>query len=112
MNKLVSSLAESIDSNIDKASLLLRLNHWNKEKVIELYFSDTEKFLNKLGLNKLDYCDGIDSDLNNNNSSEIECSICDETCLYNNSYSVDGIHRFCRNCYSDYLLSHHFYEYF
>ena len=32
------------------ASMLLRMNNWNKEKFVTQYFEDTDRLLNKLGL--------------------------------------------------------------
>jgi ariadne-1 len=103
LNQLVANLAESIDSTNELSSLLLRLNHWSRERVTENYFSNADSYLKKLGVDKVEYCDGYDSYKSQKESDTIECNICDDEVDFTESYSADSSHRFCKSCYRDYL---------
>lgn len=83
----------------EAAAILLRHLRWNKERLIDQYMEKTEEVLESAGL-------GQDSEANPPKIQEVKGFVCDICCddspgLY--SFAMKCEHRFCIDCYRQYL---------
>ena len=132
MLKMIEDVASLLDLNKDITQSLLQNNKWDREKLIDAFFSDPEKVMKAAGLDL--YIDTTDAfnpgsaadgsipvklfrnssnpsvgttnsngTTSNNNKELFKCRICyDET---SNAFSMGCGHKFCRSCYEEYLSS-------
>lgn len=95
-DKLVNDLAETLAISPLKSSMLMRANKWNQERIVTEYFEDSQKLLKNGGLQFLEKkCESKDE--------EIECRICDDDFPLEETLAIGCGHRFCEDCWKDYL---------
>lgn len=80
------------------AALLLRENEWNRERLIERWMEDSAAVLAKAGISSGD----LDQPAKHPRK-KMECPICLETCSSKNSYALGCGHRYCNDCWRQYL---------
>lgn len=96
MTQEVSSLL-GVDDDISQ--VLLHKYRWNKERLVEEFFSDSDKALESAGL-------VVTKAIGNGDTfRENFCRICLSQCDPNRLYSLSCNHKFCVECYQGYLVS-------
>ena len=82
----------------EATAILLRHQKWNKERLIEAYMDSPEKVLERAGL-------GPDSEQNPQTQviKNFSCDICCEDSPGLESYALKCGHRYCVDCYRQYL---------
>ena len=107
MKQHIGNLIEEISStlNIDGeiVSLLLRNYQWKTDRLMENYLLNSLKCLNENNLTKINKKN--DNKYSSNNNLMIECSICVSDVKISNTFSLDCNHRFCNQCWTDYISS-------
>ena len=71
---------------------------WNKEKLIDKWMEDSAKVLEKAGITSGDLTKAPDS-----KNKKKDCMICLEPMSSKNSYALGCGHRYCNDCWSQYL---------
>eukprot|EP01083_Nonionella_stella_P233911 823689_1 len=97
VDKIAESLAQTLHIEPPIASLLLRANGWNKEKLLDKYFTSSDEVYDAAGIIVLP------KDENSSNMDPIECGICCDDVPLSETFSLECGHRFCQTCWSDYL---------
>jgi len=82
------------------AAMLLRANEWNKEKLINRWMEDSEKVLAAAGISSGDLVS-----TKKHSRKKMECPICMENCSSKNSYALGCGHRYCNDCWQQYLMT-------
>lgn len=117
MRNLVTEVSALLRLNEDICQLLLQQYKWNKEKLLEMYYSDgdSEKILVDTGVDLYDekvlaQITMSDSRLFQPPSSSIpkekldqDCRICTAELDTSNSFALGCKHYFCRECYGEYI---------
>jgi hypothetical protein len=111
MKKLVGEVAGLLDLDTDSSQVLLQAFRWNKEKLLDSFFANTDKIMGDSGLDL--YSNSLiafKSSPNKERESRIsdnqtfQCRICcDDECDLSVSFALGCEHTFCRPCYSEYL---------
>ena len=99
MQHMTQEVSSLLGISEDMSLILLHQFRWNKERLVEDFFSDSDKALEKAGLV---------ADMNGGNSEprrENFCRICLSECEPENLYSLSCNHKFCLECYTGYLNS-------
>lgn len=96
-NALVSDVADTLNLSHTKASMLLRKNGWNKERLVSAYFEDAAKVEAQAGLVK----EG--SGGSQGEEAEVECAICSDDVAWADTHALGCGHRYCKECWGDYL---------
>jgi ariadne-1 len=81
----------------DVANILLRKYKWNKERLIDVYYNDTEEILKEAGVSNQE------PSTSPSPSSSIRCRICGDLFGKDDCYSLNCQHSFCKGCYGTYL---------
>lgn len=97
--KLTEDLAETLNVSQSTASILLRHNNWNQEKVQAAYFEDADRLLSKCGVKLANGRQPMEE----NKDEEFECGICDDDVPFADTHALKCGHRFCKDCWEDYL---------
>mmetsp|Transcript_205 Transcript_205/g.189 ORF Transcript_205/g.189 Transcript_205/m.189 type:complete len:508 (+) Transcript_205:201-1724(+) len=95
---LVRDVAQLLDLSEDVSQILLARFRWDKERLIDGYYSNPEKVMMDAGL---ELYAGIDSVP----TASIVCSICGDEAQPENTYGLGCKHMFCAICYGQYLLT-------
>jgi hypothetical protein len=110
MNCLVNEVSSLLDINTDMAQALLQYNKWDKEKLIDIFFADSEKALKESGLDFFSQ-DTLSSVLYNDDGDRggthkvgsdgkagtFNCRICcDPEVEMGTAFSLGCGHKFCR----------------
>jgi ariadne-1 len=117
MRGLVTEVSALLRLNEDICQILLQNYKWNKEKLLEMYYSDgdSEKILMDTGVDLFDervmsQITSSDSRLFRSPSSPMpaerlnqDCHICTAELNTSNSFSLGCKHFFCRDCYGEYI---------
>ncbi|KAK4498200.1 hypothetical protein PRZ48_010857 [Zasmidium cellare] len=98
-DKQVAEVATLLEQPHEQTAILLRFARWNKERLIEQYMDNQEEVLEKAGLGqdiardppRIETVDGF------------VCDICCEDEPGLQSFAMKCGHRFCINCYRQYL---------
>ncbi|UJO21663.1 E3 ubiquitin-protein ligase dbl4 [Fulvia fulva] len=98
-DRQVEEVANLLEQPHEATAILLRYGKWNKERLIEQYMDNQEEVLDKAGLGqevrshppRIDTIDGF------------ACDICCEDESGLESFAMRCGHRFCVNCYRQYL---------
>ncbi|KAK1093288.1 hypothetical protein LTR48_002643 [Friedmanniomyces endolithicus] len=95
----VAEVANLLEQPPEATAILLRYGRWNKERVIEQYMDNQEELLEKAGLGQ---------DIRRNpprieSVSGFVCDICCEDDHDMESFAMICGHRFCTDCYRQYL---------
>ena len=98
-DRQVAEVANLLEQPHEATAILLRYGRWNKERVIEQYMDNQEEVLEKAGLGqdlqreppRIETTDGF------------ACDICCEDEAGLQSFAMKCGHRFCVNCYRQYL---------
>ena len=119
MTALVKEVASLLDIHPDMAQHLLYYNKWDKERLIDSFFSNSEKALADAGLDL--FTDAIVSAANplslsltpakcpridnlKPSSAIFTCRICYNDQLHEHDcYNLGCGHKFCRECFSQYV---------
>lgn len=112
MNCLVNEVSSLLDLNTDMTQTLLHNNKWDKEKLVDIFFADSDRALKDAGLDLFSQ-ELISLALYDERSEEAEkssgkmgvfrCRICCDCCDVGTFFSLGCGHKFCRPCYSEYL---------
>lgn len=92
---------------IEEIAALLRLDHdiiqilfrklkWNKERLLDLYYTDRDDLFTNAGIT-------FGGQIPKNTSSIVTCRICGDENSYEQVFGLACGHKFCRDCYSTYL---------
>ncbi|TKA30353.1 hypothetical protein B0A50_02580 [Salinomyces thailandicus] len=98
-DRQVEEVATLLEQPAEQTAILLRFMSWNKERLIEQYMDNQEEVLDKAGLGanmssnppRLEAIDGF------------TCDICCEDEPGLQSFAMNCGHRFCVDCYRQYL---------
>lgn len=82
----------------ESAAILLRFGQWNKEKLIESYMEHQEQTLENAGLGP-----NFEETAKTERVSGFTCDICCEEGDDLKTYAMQCGHRFCVDCYGQYL---------
>ena len=98
-DKQVAEVANLLEQPTEATAILLRFGRWNKERVIEQYMDNQEETLDKAGLGQ---------DISKNPPRidvlpNFTCDICCEDDAGLQSFAMSCGHRFCVDCYRQYL---------
>jgi ariadne-1 len=102
LKHMMEEVASLLGVSLDHSLVLLHEYRWNKEKLVEEYFSNSNKTLEKSGIlvsdavalrvaGKDDMC------------RENYCRICLSQCDAKKLYGLSCGHKFCSDCYKGYL---------
>jgi ariadne-1 len=120
MDNVMKEVTTLLEIDNDSAQLLLQVFRWDKERLIDAFFSDPEKALREAGLDQYSSIDFsalsadrnaskiVSSSLASSNNTSVgtfPCRICCDECPVDTALSLGCKHPFCRNCYADYLRS-------
>jgi ariadne-1 len=100
MQRLVQEVSSLLDFSLDLCRLLLLYFKWDKERLIDNYYSDPEKVLFEAGLDK--YVEYYDRKSLSENA-HFRCRICCDDVSMSTMFSLGCDHFFCRPCYAEYL---------
>lgn len=113
MDYLISTVASLLNLDTDATQILLQNCRWNKEKLMDNFFSSSAKVLEEAGLDL--HTSEILASLGENrplvrflspdSRREFVCRICCESTEVNKAFSLGCGHLFCRPCYKEYLNS-------
>ena len=98
-DKQVAEIATLLEQPAEQTAILLRFMRWNKERLIEQYMDKQEEVLDKAGL-------GADMSSNPPRLEVMDgfmCDICCEDTPGLETYALKCGHRYCTNCYRQYL---------
>ncbi|BGP15687.1 hypothetical protein JCM10213_006142 [Rhodosporidiobolus nylandii] len=97
-NKAVAYVQEMLQLKPESAAVLLRYFDWKKEKLVDTYMEDADATLERAGIRE----DGAQPRLKRMRG--FTCEVCfDDSTAETLALSCD--HRFCKDCYSQYLTS-------
>ncbi|KAI9669153.1 MAG: hypothetical protein M1829_005154 [Trizodia sp. TS-e1964] len=97
-NSQIQEIATILGHAPETAAILLRFFKWNKETLIEAYMDDAEKVLEAAGLGP-----SMPANPKTRAISGFTCDICCEDGPGLQTYAMKCKHRYCTNCYSQYL---------
>lgn len=106
MDSMVEDVCSLLDIHSDVAQALLQLFKWDREKLTDAFFADSEKVLRDAGVDKWVEPPSSNSKASSKATSTgepVHCKIC-----YDDTVNVIGLgcgHKFCQPCYSDYLAT-------
>ena len=100
MQHMAQEASSLLGISDDMSLVLLHQFRWNKERLVEIFFSDSDKALEKAGLVVTDLSSG-----NCEACKENFCRICLSQCQPSSLYSLACNHKFCFECYTGYLNS-------
>ncbi len=103
ISNLVNELSLTLNIDIEIVSLLLRRYEWKTECLMENYLSNSLGVLNEHNLHLINKKN--DATLQLNPDLQIECNICVGDVKIMDTFSLDCSHRFCNECWSDYIIS-------
>lgn len=113
MKRLIDDVTNLLDLNYDVVQSLLQNNKWNKEKLIELFFSNPEKVMKNAGIDlysssiieqfAVDNTTKNDSNVLVDIEPTFQCRICYDSVSVKYVCCLGCNHRFCKPCYSEYL---------
>ena len=95
----IAEVANLLEQPHEATAILLRFFRWNKERLIEQYMDNQEEVLNKAGLGQ----DIRRSPPRIDTIPNFSCEICCEDTPGLQSFAMKCGHRFCANCYRQYL---------
>lgn len=98
LDSYTTDIANLFSIHYDIASILLRNYKWNKERLIDVYYSDTQHLLEKVGVYPL-----ILSPTFLSSTISIRCRICGDLFQINECFYLNCGHQFCKGCYGTYL---------
>eukprot|EP01084_Bolivina_argentea_P097605 175455_1 len=103
IRNLIGELSLTLNIDIEIVSLLLRKYEWKTDRLMENYLSNSLKCLNEHNLHLINKKN--DAKLTANSDLMIECNICINDVKISSTFSLDCNHRFCNDCWSDYIVS-------
>lgn len=98
-DKQIEEVSSILGQPPEATAILLRHLRWNKERLIDQYMEKTEEVLEGAGL-------GETADANPPRLEKVPgfvCDICCEDDADMNTFAMKCGHRFCVNCYKQYL---------
>lgn len=102
MNKLVKGVSGLVGCDAETAAMLLRRFRWSRDRLVASMYggSGDTKSVSTFGL------DGLSKEAPAPAASEeVECAICMSDCAVKDTYALGACnHRFCLDCWSDYLV--------
>jgi len=111
MRRLVTEVSTLLDVSYDVSKCLLQNNKWNKEKLIESFFANSEKVMKNAGVDLYDA--SVTKQFRGGGTTEkddakspinVNCRICyDQFSCASDVFSLGCKHHFCQCCYSEYL---------
>lgn len=112
LTALVNEVSTLLDISEDEAQGILQYFKWDKEKMMDGYFSNSEKVRKSCGLDlfSLDLCNQVlPPPLTSTpvvaSAKLITCRICYDEVDISETFALGCKHAFCRNCFSEYLRS-------
>jgi Zinc finger, C3HC4 type (RING finger) len=117
LDGLVEEVASLLCIDTDQAEIVLQGFRWNKEKLTEKFFAEPERVLRDCGLSDYDgeairhnlqyvlaSLNGSESKTDGGVGDEaLLCRICCDDVPSSKAFSLGCNHRFCRDCYGEYL---------
>ena len=97
-DKQFQEVASVIELPTEQTAILLRFMRWNKEKLLEMYMENPEKVLEDAGLGPT-FAEAPKT----RTIPGFECEICYENGPSLQSYAMKCGHRYCADCYTQYL---------
>ena len=103
IDNLIQEVSTTLNIDAEIVSLLLRKYGWKTDRLMENYLLDSIKCLNDNHLNQINQKD--DSKYSTNKDLMVECPICVNDVKISTTFSLDCQHRFCTECWTDYISS-------
>eukprot|EP01084_Bolivina_argentea_P043040 79323_1 len=100
MKEMIASISATLNIDDEMVSLLLRRYDWKSDRLMENYLSDSRKCLKQHTMHLID---GKKDETMSN--AEIECPICVSDVKLRDTFSLGCNHRFCNECWTDYIAS-------
>ena len=97
----VGEVSTILGQSPEAAAILLRHLRWNKERLIETYMEKPEELLDAAGLEP----SGINKNPATTKVNDFLCEICCEDEPGMETYAMKCGHRYCVDCYTQYLSS-------
>lgn len=105
---MICDISSTLNLDGEMVSLLLRRYGWKTERLMENYLSDSVKCLSDNNLHSISPKDddkSLTTTTTNGADTEIECAMCLDDVPYSDTFSLQCNHRFCRQCWTDYITS-------
>lgn len=99
LDALVDETSRLFAISLDEAQILLQQCKWNKERMIEKFYSNEEKLRKEACLDL--FCPDVRCDA----KEDVTCRICYDTVSPDQVHALGCRHFFCRDCYGGYLES-------
>ena len=96
----IKEVAEILNQPPEAAAILLRHLRWNKERLFERYMENQEELLDAVGLEA-----DASHTPKTRKASGFSCEICCEEGDQISTYALKCGHRYCVDCYTQYLAS-------
>lgn len=100
MDRLVREISQLLDFSYDVAQILLSKFRWDKERLIDGYYANSEKVMVDAGL---EFSANLSTVLCE--SANTICSICGDQVEIPEMYALGCGHKFCSACYGTYLIT-------
>lgn len=97
-NQQINEVATILGLPPESAAILLRFGRWNREKIIETYMERSEELLEEAGLGQ-----NFEGTPKTEVVPGFMCSICCEDSDDLETYAMRCGHRFCVDCFRQYL---------
>ena len=116
MEAVTREVSTLLDIDYDSAQILLQSYRWDKERLIDAFFSNPEKVFLETGLDKYNQSaiqsmlscstekvDEVETSATTTAKNSFICRICCDESAPSEALSMGCGHQFCRTCYSEYL---------
>ena len=101
--ELILKFMENTCLNYEEAELVLIHFNWNYDKLIDIWFDETEKIKIESHIEQQPISQTLFSNNNNNNNNENKCPICKSEIEKGNAISLKCNHKICKNCLISYI---------
>ena len=97
----INEVATILGQSPEAAAILLQYHRWNKERLIEAYMEKPEELLDAAGLE----ANAVHKNPSTKKIKNFSCEICCEDEQGLETYAMKCGHRYCVDCYTQYLSS-------
>lgn len=113
MEALENDVSSLLNLDRDSAELLLQEYQWSRERLVDAFFADPEKVMNRTGIDSYNpdiiaqrikiHKSQVMSDDSKDSSLTLSCRICGDEFTQSQGFAMGCDHWFCRPCYTEYL---------